>query len=284
MNPIRRVTRAFGFDLVRQVPKQDVADYRRLYGDAAVRERRFYNIGAGPFRHPGWLNFDLYAGGVPTGHVAHDLMSLTPLPREDGQAELVYCGHVLGHLNDEAALYTLREAHRLLKPGGLLRLVVCNTRLAYEAWRRNDRDFFFWIHDHDASGYWRQTNLRMPLGQATLAQVFLEDFASTASAITVVGAANRIDDAELEKIFSENPLETALDYCAHRCPPALQSRFPYHRMNWFHEEKLVGMMRQAGFENAQLSAYLQSRAHVFRNRHYFDSHLPQISLYAEAVR
>ncbi len=283
MHPLRRLLQKTGFDIRRIANLDDTGDYRRLFGDDAVRDRRFYNIGGGSALHPCWTHIDLFPGGTPAGHIRHDLMRMVPLPLDDGIAELVYCGHTLGHVTDEAALFTLRESHRILKPGGTLRITVCNTRLSHDAWRRGDRDFFYWEHDHDATAHWKHTNLIMPLSNASLGQVFLEDFAATASTITVEGAGERIGDRELEKVFSEMPLESAFDHCTGRCPPELQSRFPYHRMNWFHEGKLTAMMRTAGFGDASLSGYLQSQVPVWRNGTFFDT-LPRITLYAEAVR
>ena len=170
----------------------------------------------------------------------------------------------------------------VLLPGGTLRVVTPNTELAYRAWLRNDSDFFYWTRFHDETSYWKQTNLRIPLSKASLSQVFLEDFASTASEITVVGAGKRIGDKELKEIFSSRPMEEALDYCTSRCPAELQSSFPYHHMNWFTGKKLMAMLKEAGFRNVLLSAFLQSELPVFRNEHFFDKTLPKTSLYAEA--
>jgi SAM-dependent methyltransferase len=58
----------------------------------------------------------------PDNVVVHDLRKR--LPFGDGSAEAVYGSHVLEHLYLEEGARLLRECHRVLGPGGVLRLVV----------------------------------------------------------------------------------------------------------------------------------------------------------------
>lgn len=48
----------------------------------------------------------------------------THLPVADGSAEVVYSSHMLEHLDREEARVFLGECHRVLRPGGVLRLAV----------------------------------------------------------------------------------------------------------------------------------------------------------------
>ena len=73
------------------------------------------HIGAGPKRLDGWLNSDLIAGDV---HL--DLERTLPLP--GACLAYVFGEHVIGSLSDQAAMRLLRELHRVLRPGGVLRL------------------------------------------------------------------------------------------------------------------------------------------------------------------
>jgi SAM-dependent methyltransferase len=62
--------------------------------------------------------------GLPwaSGIVIHDLRK--PLPWDDGQFEAVYASHLLEHLTWGDAGQLLREARRVLAPGGVCRIVV----------------------------------------------------------------------------------------------------------------------------------------------------------------
>jgi len=286
MHPVRKFLRLFQLDIQRiRTNPDDTDEYLRAFGTEAVEARRFYNLGAGSFCHPCWTNIDLYpAGEAPSPHIFYDLMSLQPLPLPDGRAELVYCSHTLEHVTDDAVRNALREIYRVLRPGGVVRLVTPDIDLAYRAWRDRDHAYFDWVTRYDSTNAWRAANLRIPLSQASLTQVFLEDFASTASTLAVEGAVKRIDDDELVRLFEDLPYEQALDHCAHRCPAHLQNKYPFHHMNWFNAHKLIGMLKEAGFRSVRRSGHLQSHVAVLRNGLFFDSTLPRVSLYAEAQR
>jgi predicted SAM-dependent methyltransferase len=73
------------------------------------------HIGAGPKRLEGWLNTDLIGGDV---HL--DLERTLPLP--DASLAYVFGEHMIGALSEQAAMRLLRELHRVLRPGGVLRL------------------------------------------------------------------------------------------------------------------------------------------------------------------
>jgi predicted SAM-dependent methyltransferase len=81
---------------------------------------RYANLGCGARFHTEWINLDL-APAAP-GVIACDLGRGVPLP--DAHCDAVYHSHVLEHLRREQALPFLRECRRVLKPGGILRVVV----------------------------------------------------------------------------------------------------------------------------------------------------------------
>lgn len=56
------------------------------------------------------------------------LTSVPPLPFECGQLDEVFAGHFLEHLDPEQADLFLNECHRCVRPGGLLAIVVPDTR------------------------------------------------------------------------------------------------------------------------------------------------------------
>ncbi|MBL7929309.1 MAG: methyltransferase domain-containing protein [Bacteroidia bacterium] len=270
--------------------KSDINLYLKIHGRKAIDEKRFYNVGQASFFHPAWTIIDFFKKQDGTvvlpGDFAihHDLMSLQPLPVESSSAELIYTSHTLEHVTNQAVSFFLKEAYRMLKPGGIIRITTPDIKLTYRAWRDGDTDFFFWVPNSYPDGNWHEFNLKIPLREATLTQVFLEDFASTASEITDIGAEQRISDEEMYRIFSSMKMEDALDYCINRCPVELQQRFPYHHMNWFTEEKMGSMLNNAGFQEVYSSRWGQSRSAVMRNTDYFDTNTPRLSMYMEAVK
>ena len=56
------------------------------------------------------------------------------IPFEDETADVVYHSHFLEHLERDSALVFLRECHRVLKPGGIIRVVVPDLHLLISAY------------------------------------------------------------------------------------------------------------------------------------------------------
>jgi len=100
------------------------------------------NLGCGTTVAPGWVNLDnsptarLVALPVvpklvglvrrlpswPAGMIVRDLRK--PLPFANGSVDFVYSSHTLEHLTRDDAERLLREVTRVLKPGGVARIVV----------------------------------------------------------------------------------------------------------------------------------------------------------------
>jgi SAM-dependent methyltransferase len=80
------------------------------------------NVGCGEWPLEGYINLDADKGVHP------DLLAtVPPLPFEDGDLEEVYAGHFLEHLGLDEARDFLLECRRVLRPGGVLTLVVPDT-------------------------------------------------------------------------------------------------------------------------------------------------------------
>lgn len=79
---------------------------------------RRLNVGCGRDVRPGWVNLD--RAPLPGVDVVHDL-ERGRLPFDDQSFDEVLCRDVLEHVD---VLATMRELHRILRPGGRLHLRV----------------------------------------------------------------------------------------------------------------------------------------------------------------
>lgn len=78
------------------------------------------NVGCGGRIHPDWVNIDIES--TRPGVIAHDISR--SLPMETGSCDAVYHSAVLEHIRPQDAGRLLAECHRVLKPGGILRIGV----------------------------------------------------------------------------------------------------------------------------------------------------------------
>ena len=81
---------------------------------------KLLNVGCGKCIHSAWTNIDLVASTPEVR--AHDLRR--GLPYQDDTFDGVYHSHVLEHLTPQAANRLLSECIRVLRGGGILRVVV----------------------------------------------------------------------------------------------------------------------------------------------------------------
>lgn len=106
--------------------------------------RRFRNarglkvhLACGPNRVEGWVNID----GSPDADLRIDLRSRIPLP--SGSAACIFTEHFIDHLqHPDSVGALLRECHRLLQPGGTMRVVVHDGELLMRAYVSKDTEFF----------------------------------------------------------------------------------------------------------------------------------------------
>ncbi|MEM9410662.1 MAG: methyltransferase domain-containing protein [Planctomycetota bacterium] len=81
---------------------------------------RLLNVGCGSHYHKDWTNLDLISDNLDV--IPHDLTC--GIPYSDDHFDAVYHSHVLEHLKPTDGIKLLKECFRVLKPGGILRVVV----------------------------------------------------------------------------------------------------------------------------------------------------------------
>jgi len=80
----------------------------------------YLNLGCGRRRCAGWVNMDV----APQGPDVTPWNVVEPLPLGDASFDVVYHSHLLEHVPPDDAAEFLQECHRVLRPGGILRVVV----------------------------------------------------------------------------------------------------------------------------------------------------------------
>jgi predicted SAM-dependent methyltransferase len=150
-----RISERFAQDLRREVHLLGVRLRRRLdpvwrAREAQLRDRDDVrlHVGCGPRHLDGWLNVDGWP--QPGVDLVCDLRE--PLPLRDASCALVYTDHVVDAIDVEFRPPLFREFHRVLKPGGVARIVVPHSGRFAAAYVRNDREWFERVSGHDSRG------------------------------------------------------------------------------------------------------------------------------------
>jgi SAM-dependent methyltransferase len=281
---VRSLVNRLGYDITRRL-KADSSLYDN-FPEESLLKRRFYNIGAGPFRHIYWTNIDYatehYRDVQKYPFLHYDLMALEPLPIANDVAELVYSSHTIEHVSDEAVRNMLRESYRILRPGGGIRLTTPDAWLGFQAYRRRDIKYWYWIDWYSRPGIWERL-YKVPLRKASIHQLFLHHFASQLCEIDIDDSPQRkYSDSEISEFFSANPDVQALDYFTKQCK--FNRNHPGNHINWWTREKMISFLKEAGFPEPHASGWGQSVFAPLRDTSLFDNSHPKISLYVEATK
>jgi len=282
---LKNIFRLFSLDL-KKVTKFDLPLYIKTYGEESVQRKKFYNISVGAykgfgggFQHPCWTNIDLnrtwkndkYFPGFPefntSTDLAHDLLDMTDLPVDSSSAELVHSRFSVDRITDEAAQYFFNEVFRILKKGGVFRIVSTNVDLDYRAYRNNDKKYFFWLDDN-----------------ISIEQMFLFHVFTQLSTVYSDPASIKVSDDEFRNIINSMTYEDALNHLASKCSLEIQENNRYDHFNWWNQQKYKQMLEKAGFTLVYRSYPEQSAALVMRNQYYFDNDHAKVMMYMEAVK
>ena len=280
---VRSAFKAAGLQITR-LPKSDISLYEKLYSPETLAAKRFYNIGAGTFRHPFWTNLDFVSPwyAKAQGHVVHyDLMKCEPLPIEPG-AELLYTSHTIEHVSEQAVANLFREAHRVLRAGGIFRVTTGpDADLDYPALMRGDEDHFYWDRSYVRPGTYEHI-YHAPATSVPLAERWLHHVASQLAPNDKSDSPKKFHADEIMAILNDRSMEDALDYFTGLC--SFNPKRPGNHISWWNKAKVARFLQEAGFSTVYNSGYGQSRAPVMRNTRHFDNTHPSMSLYVEAVK
>jgi SAM-dependent methyltransferase len=110
-----------------------------------MSELRRLNWGCGSWVEPGWINSDIKddQGADLVCDIRHGLTLDT------GSIDYAVSVHALPEFSCAEIVPVLQELHRVLKPGGALRLVLPDLLKGVEAYQRGDREYFL-VPDEDA--------------------------------------------------------------------------------------------------------------------------------------
>lgn len=107
--------------------------------------KRWLNVGCGPCAAPGWINCDLR----PHGGLNLRSNLCRGLPIASNSLDCIAAIHVLQDLAWTEIPPVLQELHRVLRPGGVLRLAVPDLDKAIRAYLAKDAAYFY-VPDRDA--------------------------------------------------------------------------------------------------------------------------------------
>ena len=262
-----------------------LATYRDLYPKEVLDSKPFYNVGAGSFFHPYWTNIDYVSGwygDVQKNVRHHDLMSMEALPIDSSTAHVIYTSHTIEHVSHDAVAVLFREAFRALRHGGVFRVTTGpDAETDFRALQRADADWFYWDEVYSRAGSYEHI-FRAPATSVPLEERWLHHVASQLAPNDLSPSPHKLDADRVKQEIERHGFPAVLDELAALC--SFNPERPGNHISWWTHDRVIGLMRQAGFETVYRSGYRQSISPLMRRSDLFDSTHPQMSIYVEAIK
>ena len=248
--------------------------FKNFLNDGQNKAFRGLNLGSGPtFECANFIKLDVDESvnkygvrNTPRLDINHDLSSPSPLPIEESSIDCIYTSHALEHLTLSQVKHVLNESHRVLKPGGVMRIVVPDFSLYHNNYLARNLSFFNWIRNknvyrHDS---WPRFIFREIAGQIVDAHpdTYLRECLETKTSDRILEEFNTLSDS-CHDISSNIP--------------------DIHKCGYSHEN-LTKLLESSKFKSISPSKRHQSRFPAMRNASIFDNTRPHISLYIEAEK
>jgi predicted SAM-dependent methyltransferase len=140
---------------------QTLAKARDIYAPTAIHRHKLH-LGSGDHRIRGWINVD-FSAAMPVDVVA-DLTR--EMPFRSGSVDLIHSEDFIEHVDASSGKLVLRECHRILRSGGVMRVLTPDLRaLIGEIYVRRDQRHIRWCRAYlDAAGPCESLNMHVRMG------------------------------------------------------------------------------------------------------------------------
>ena len=231
--------------------------------DPPIKSKMYLNLGGGSnWRHSEvvCLDFD-----PAISEVSLDLNHRTELPFEDSRFFGVYSSHCLEHLKESQVKWWVGEVFRTLKSGGIFRVTVPDIAKLFDAYEAKDVNFFSWIRKGGLGLYdsWLRILVRI------FAEPVVDDY----------------NDEELYRLYQTKTREEFLNFFNSQVEKTEDVRLlaPDSHKSWWTEEKMISLMKDAGFSSAEVKGQNNSNCKTFQGRR-FNRTRPHLSFFVEATK
>ena len=114
----------------------------KLQPDSSNQQSKLkLNIGGGDWSHKGWINLDhpssWYKKTQKKQKIASYDIRNDNLPFENNSVDVIYCSHVIEHIEDVYIRKMFEEVFRVLKKGGTIRIACPDAAFLYQVSKRN---------------------------------------------------------------------------------------------------------------------------------------------------
>jgi len=215
------------------------------------------NLGCGKQKCPGWTRVNLSRADININFETMD-----KLPIENNSCEVIFCGHLIEHLNDKTNQKLFQEVHRVLKRNGIFRIITPDFDLYKKYYFQNDIELFnqFTIKGKkqvpETKGYniaerfinqfmsWAKPNGKGKL-RKNFYKISKEDF-------------DLLLQSNFNNLKTQKDVEGYIQYIKQFLPKN-HDNITFLHINAFNYKRIKSFLKEAGFENIWKSKFKESK-------------------------
>lgn len=221
------------------------------------------NLGAGSgWKAPHWHGIDKIDGDF--------LDAKSVFPFDDDSIRWIYSSHFFEHVDDDTADNLFAESYRILKPGGILRIVVPDFGLFIQKYKENDENWYRNIIKAKARDDWSKYGVTDCLSNLLLHWVANHDFNGPKGFYRGPPIGMSEDDVRHKATTCDT--EEFCEWAQGLIPD--DPRVLGNHINWWNVEKFQIFFKVVGFRTIYHCDYMKSDTKIFLKSNMFDSWKP----------
>ena len=195
-----------------------------------------------------------------------------PLPFKDNTIKGVYSSHCLEHLTADEVVKILQEAHRVIKPGGIIRITLPNMDKMFDAYESRDasnlESFKKKVQIKNGTSLW---------GLDSWLRLVTRSFAGH--------VVDLFSDKELYNIFENNSRSDFVKTILAKADTSPKYRnIPNTHKSYWSPYSMQNCLQKVGFKSCKVVQRRETMDKVFSNGLMFNNTQPEMSFYMEAIK
>ena len=234
------------------------------------------NLGSGNWSCERWTNLDYVSEWYAEAQKNHKIIPYDirndDLPFSDHSVDVIYCSHVIEHIENIHIQRMFKECYRVLKQGGIMRIACPDAEFLYQVSKFNN-DFWNWRKE------WFNSECFYSKKFQPRTVDFLVREIATPKLLNYVHSINKEDYHEaFETMDMYDFFELLTKDLVFRVDVVGD------HINYWTFDKAKKMLQEAGFRSIIRSKWNGSVSEEMKQKYKFDIVYPNMSLYVESMK
>ena len=269
---IRRIVLNWANDLFHKFNRHLIV--YRLPRTIASENKIMLNIGSGDWFCKGWTNLDhpseWYANAQKKHiFIPYDIRS-DIIQFDDDSVDVIYCSHVIEHIENIYIKKMFQECFRILKRGGVFRIACPDAEFLYEI-SKLDTDYWNFMYHWTKKFCKNQNSIRN-----------VDYLVANIAAPKMLQYIHSINNEDYMIHFETMSMYHFFEYLTQDLE--FRKEFPGDHINYWTFEKAKKMLMDTGFDTVIRSKWGCSCSREMRNTVLFDNTRSNLSLYVDIIK